>query len=98
MRDSTRATALVRPAHAMRGAMRPVALPAQPSASHRVRSPGASAAKSCRPMSEFPYVVILAGGEGQRLAPLTRALYGTDLPKQFAVLAGERSLMQTTIE
>jgi mannose-1-phosphate guanylyltransferase len=49
-------------------------------------------------MSEFPYVVILAGGEGQRLAPLTRALYGTDLPKQFAVLAGERSLMQTTIE
>jgi mannose-1-phosphate guanylyltransferase len=49
-------------------------------------------------MSEFPYVVVLAGGEGQRLAPLTRALYGTDLPKQFAVLAGERSLMQTTIE
>ena len=49
-------------------------------------------------MSELPHVVILAGGEGQRLAPLTRALYGTDLPKQFAVLAGERSLMQTTIE
>lgn len=45
-----------------------------------------------------PYVVVLAGGEGSRLAPLTRALYGTDLPKQFAVLAGERSLMQTTIE
>lgn len=49
-------------------------------------------------MSETPHVVILAGGEGQRLAPLTRALYGTALPKQFAVLAGERSLMQTTIE
>lgn len=49
-------------------------------------------------MRELPYVVILAGGEGQRLAPLTRALYGTALPKQFAVLAGERSLMQTTIE
>ena len=49
-------------------------------------------------MHALPYVVVLAGGEGQRLAPLTRALYGTDLPKQFAVLAGERSLMQTTIE
>lgn len=51
-----------------------------------------------RPMQAPPYVIILAGGEGQRLAPLTRALYGTDLPKQFAVLSGERSLMQTTIE
>lgn len=45
-----------------------------------------------------PYVVILAGGEGNRLAPLTRALYGTDLPKQFAVLSGQHSLMQTTVE
>jgi mannose-1-phosphate guanylyltransferase len=49
-------------------------------------------------MSQLPYVVVLAGGEGQRLKPLTRALYGTDLPKQFAVLSGERSLLQTTIE
>jgi mannose-1-phosphate guanylyltransferase len=48
--------------------------------------------------SKLPYVVVLAGGEGQRLAPLTRALYGTDLPKQFAVLAGERSLLQTTLD
>ena len=47
---------------------------------------------------ERPYVVVLAGGEGNRLASLTRALYGRDLPKQFAVLAGERSLLQTTIE
>ncbi len=45
-----------------------------------------------------PYVVVLAGGEGRRLAPLTRALYGSDVPKQFAVIAGERSLLQTTIE
>jgi len=45
-----------------------------------------------------PYVVVLAGGEGTRLAPLTRALYGTDLPKQFAVLSGDRSLLQHTIE
>ncbi|HSD89149.1 MAG TPA: sugar phosphate nucleotidyltransferase [Kofleriaceae bacterium] len=45
-----------------------------------------------------PYVVVLAGGEGSRLASLTRALYGQDLPKQFAVLAGRHSLMQTTVE
>jgi mannose-1-phosphate guanylyltransferase len=49
-------------------------------------------------MSPLPYVIVLAGGEGHRLASLTRALYGTALPKQFAVLAGERSLMQTTVE
>lgn len=49
-------------------------------------------------MNELPYVVILAGGEGSRLASLTRALYGFDLPKQFAVIAGDRSLLQTTIE
>jgi mannose-1-phosphate guanylyltransferase len=47
---------------------------------------------------ERPYVVVLAGGEGNRLASLTRALYGHDLPKQFAVLSGERSLLQTTLE
>jgi len=49
-------------------------------------------------MIEQPHVVVLAGGEGSRLQSLTRALYGCDLPKQFAVLAGERSLMQATIE
>lgn len=56
--------------------------------------------QSVRGMTDarHPHVVILAGGEGNRLAPLTRALYGRDLPKQFAVLAGEHSLLQTTIE
>ena len=45
-----------------------------------------------------PRVVILAGGSGKRLVPLTRALYGVDLPKQFAILEGDKSLLQTTIE
>ena len=49
-------------------------------------------------MAERPHVVVLAGGEGTRLASLTRALYGADLPKQFAILDGERSLLQQTIE
>lgn len=44
------------------------------------------------------WAIILAGGEGKRLSALTRALYGRDLPKQFAVLAGARSLLQETIE
>jgi mannose-1-phosphate guanylyltransferase len=73
---------------------------------HAVRSPYVlsrsgdwrTGCNAFRAMQALPYVIVLAGGEGQRLAPLTRALYGTDLPKQFAVLSGEQSLMQTTIE
>lgn len=45
-----------------------------------------------------PWIVVLAGGEGTRLHSLTRALYGVDLPKQFAVLVGRRSLLQLTVE
>jgi mannose-1-phosphate guanylyltransferase len=43
------------------------------------------------------WVIVLAGGEGTRLAPLTTALYGRPLPKQFATLAGKRSLLQATL-
>ncbi len=46
----------------------------------------------------LPHVIVLAGGEGRRLASLTRTLYGVDLPKQFAVLAGAQSLLQATVE
>ena len=41
---------------------------------------------------------MLAAGEGRRLLPLTRALYGTDLPKQFAAFDGGPTLLQRTIE
>ncbi|HVV84419.1 MAG TPA: sugar phosphate nucleotidyltransferase [Kofleriaceae bacterium] len=44
------------------------------------------------------WFIVLAGGEGKRLAGLTRALYGADVPKQFAVLTGTRSLLQDTLE
>ena len=44
------------------------------------------------------WVVVLAGGEGTRLGTLTQALYGEPRPKQFAVIAGERSMLQLTIE
>ncbi len=41
--------------------------------------------------------IVLAGGSGRRLAPLTTRLYGQAIPKQFAVLCGRRSLLQQTI-
>ncbi|HUS65161.1 MAG TPA: sugar phosphate nucleotidyltransferase [Kofleriaceae bacterium] len=44
------------------------------------------------------WAIILAGGGGKRMIPLTRAMHGGDLPKQFAALSGPRSLLQTTID
>ena len=40
------------------------------------------------------FSVILAGGSGTRLWPLSRSLY----PKQFLKLAGDKSLLQNTID
>jgi mannose-1-phosphate guanylyltransferase len=40
--------------------------------------------------------VILAGGDGQRLLPLTRTLTGDDRPKQFCALTGSKTLLQRT--
>ena len=44
------------------------------------------------------WAVVLAAGEGRRLSSLTSALYGRELPKQFAVLDGARSLLQATLD
>ncbi|HKB14767.1 MAG TPA: sugar phosphate nucleotidyltransferase, partial [Planctomycetota bacterium] len=41
---------------------------------------------------------MLAGGDGTRLSRLTRALYGFEVPKQFARIGDERSLLQRTLE
>jgi mannose-1-phosphate guanylyltransferase len=40
--------------------------------------------------------VILAGGDGQRLLPLTRIITGDDRPKQFCALTGGKTLLQRT--
>jgi mannose-1-phosphate guanylyltransferase len=45
-----------------------------------------------------PWTIVLAAGEGTRLRALTRALHGEDLPKQFAVIQGRHSLLQTTLQ
>jgi mannose-1-phosphate guanylyltransferase len=44
------------------------------------------------------WAVVLAAGEGRRLSSLTTALYGSELPKQFAVIDGARSLLQATLD
>ncbi len=40
--------------------------------------------------------VILAGGDGKRLLPLTRRIAGDDRPKQFCAVIGDATLLQQT--
>ncbi len=40
--------------------------------------------------------VILAGGDGKRLLPLTRRITGDDRPKQFCSVMGDETLLQQT--
>lgn len=44
------------------------------------------------------WAVVLAAGDGTRLRPVTRMLYGHDLPKQFAALNSDRTLLQQTMD
>jgi mannose-1-phosphate guanylyltransferase len=41
--------------------------------------------------------VILAGGDGVRLRPLTKLICGDDRPKQFCPLFGGRTLLEQTL-
>src|SRR5581483_2766403 len=44
------------------------------------------------------WAVILAGGDGRRLLPLTRRLAGDDRPKQFCKLLGTGTLLEQTLK
>lgn len=44
------------------------------------------------------WAVVLAGGEGIRLRPLTRRLYGEERPKQYCALGGGKSLLRATLD
>lgn len=44
------------------------------------------------------WAIVLAGGEGVRLRPLTRHLHGEDRPKQYASVMGARSLLRQTLD
>ena len=44
-----------------------------------------------------PWALVLAGGEGKRLQPLTRAIAGVPIPKQYCRIAGDRSLLEATL-
>jgi hypothetical protein len=43
------------------------------------------------------WAVVLAGGEGSRLRPLTRTLAGDARPKQFCSIRGDRPLLDATL-
>src|SRR5262245_59618119 len=42
--------------------------------------------------------IVLAAGDGRRMATFTRALFGRWIPKQFAPLDGGRTLLEETLE
>jgi len=48
------------------------------------------------PIPEGARVLILAGGDGARLRPVTRVLAGDDRPKQFCALVGQEPLLVQT--
>ncbi len=68
------------------------------SATSTLHEQSAASATSICPDRGHLWAVVLAGGEGARLSPLTRRLYGEPRPKQFAILTGGKSLLCQTLD
>jgi mannose-1-phosphate guanylyltransferase len=51
-----------------------------------------------RNRSNKRWAILLAGGEGKRLSPLTRRITGDTTPKQFCRIIGNRSLIEQTYQ
>ncbi len=63
--------------------------------------PETYAASGSPPLASPPaelWGIVLAGGEGIRLRPLTRVICGDERPKQYVTLTGSRSLLQRTLD
>src|SRR5712691_412534 len=48
-------------------------------------------------MTRSMWAIILAGGDGTRLQPLTRFITGAPIPKQYCRITGARSLLEETL-
>lgn len=69
---------------------RPAATPRRKPGDSRSRPDGGGSRRADR------WAIILAGGDGTRLRPLTRVLAGDERPKQFCALLGSETLLDQT--
>ena len=52
---------------------------------------------SATEVPDAPWALVLAGGDGTRLQPLTCRVAGAPIPKQYCRLVGDRSLLELTL-
>jgi mannose-1-phosphate guanylyltransferase len=60
-------------------------------------NPSPRAERATYQQSLEPWALVLAGGDGTRLQALTQAIAGAPIPKQYCRIAGDRSLLEATL-